>query len=136
VNLSRGRVAKLNDKLGGLRKGRSPGRRQTRVAASTPSPAAPDLCGIMEHFTQALSLVVVCQRSLASCELADVGDEEETLRQGIRLLRDVYNEVDLAAGVLDSRGRGSRAARNGEKVPARRGRAARAARAAKKQGRA
>jgi len=94
-------VAKLNDKLGGLRKGRSPGRRQTRVAASTPSPAAPDLCGIMEHFTQALSLVVVCQRSLASRELADVGDEEETLRQGIRLLRDVYNEVDSAAGALD-----------------------------------
>jgi hypothetical protein len=90
-------------------------------------PASPDLWAIMEHFTQALSLVVVCQRSLAAQESADVGDEEETLRQSIRLLRDVYNEVDFAAGVFDGHGRGSRAARNGERVLARRGRAARAA---------
>jgi hypothetical protein len=54
---------------------------------------------IMEQFTQALSLVIVCHRSLAAQPSADVGDEEETLRQAIRLLRDVYNEIDLASMV-------------------------------------
>jgi hypothetical protein len=56
----------------------------------------------MGHFAQALSLAVVCQRSLAAQELAAAGDEEETLREAIRQLRNVYNELDVAAGQLDS----------------------------------
>jgi len=28
------------------------------------------------------------------------GDEEEALRQAIRLLKNVYNEVDVACGVM------------------------------------
>jgi len=52
---------------------------------------------ILGRFDQALSVVVVCQRSLAARHSADVGDEEEVLRRGIRLLRDVHNEFDLWA---------------------------------------
>jgi hypothetical protein len=53
----------------------------------------------MEHFSRALSLVIVCHRSLAAQPTADVGDEDETLRRAIRLLKDVYNEIDLACMV-------------------------------------
>ena len=84
-----------------LRKGRSPGRRRRNVR-KTPSrvdPVSEILCEILHRFAQALSLVIVCHRSLAAQESADVGDEEETLRRAIRLLQDVYNEVDLATGV-------------------------------------
>jgi hypothetical protein len=62
-------------------------------------PISENLREILHHFAQALSLVIVCHRSLVAQESADVGDEEETLRRAIRLLQDVYNEVDLASGV-------------------------------------
>jgi len=62
-------------------------------------PLSENLYEILHRFAQALSLVIVCHRSLAAQESADVGDEEETLRRAIRLLQDVYNEVDLATGV-------------------------------------
>jgi hypothetical protein len=81
-----------------LRKGRSPGRaRKDRKSASRANPVASKLWEIMGRFSQALSLVIVCHRSLAAQASADVGDEEETLRQAIRLLKNVYNEVDLAS---------------------------------------
>jgi hypothetical protein len=67
-------------------------------------PVSPDLFAIMGRFDQALSLVVVCHRSLAAQESADVGDEEEVLRRAIRLLRDVYNEIDLASGTMRKSG--------------------------------
>jgi len=35
-----------------------------------------------------------CHRSLAAKESADVGEEDEVLRQGIRRLRDVHKEFD------------------------------------------
>jgi hypothetical protein len=50
---------------------------------------------IMGRFATAISVVVVCHRSLDAQSLAAIGDEEETLRRSIRLLKDVYNEVDL-----------------------------------------
>jgi hypothetical protein len=84
-----------------LRKGRSPGRRSRNVRKTTSrvDPISENLREILHRFAQALSLVIVCHRSLAAQESADVGDEEETLRRAIRLLQDVYNEVDLASGV-------------------------------------
>jgi hypothetical protein len=57
-----------------------------------------DMGAILCQFGQALSMAVVCQRSLAAQELAAVGDEEETLREAIRLLRVVYNELDGIVG--------------------------------------
>jgi hypothetical protein len=84
-----------------LRKDRSPGRhsRNVRKMTSRVDPISENLREILHRFAQALSLVIVCHRSLAAQESADVGDEEETLRRAIRLLQDVYNEVDLASGV-------------------------------------
>jgi len=87
------------------RKGNRSGRRKARSAKGAPQereatrliPVPSDMSAILGHFAQALSMTVVCQRSLAAQELAAVGDEEETLREGIRLLRHVYNELDGAA---------------------------------------
>jgi hypothetical protein len=45
-------------------------------------------------FLLALSLVVVCQRSLAAQELKEAGDEDEALG-AITMLRVVYNELDI-----------------------------------------
>jgi hypothetical protein len=36
--------------------------------------------------------------SLAAKESAEIGDEEEVLRQGIRLLKEVHKELDRGAG--------------------------------------
>jgi hypothetical protein len=84
--------------------GGSRGRRRRSDAAASPAgTVAPDLWQILGRFDQALSLVVVCHRSLAAKQSADVGDEEEVLRQGIRLLRDVHNEFDLRALVKNER---------------------------------
>jgi hypothetical protein len=73
---------------------------RNHASASAPPAASPDLLAIMERFGQAISLVVVSHRSLAAQASADAGDEEETLRQSIRLLKDVYNEIDFASGVM------------------------------------
>ena len=80
---------------------RSPGRRRRNVRKTTSrvDPISENLREILHRFAQALSLVIVCHRSLAAQESADVGDEEETLRRPITLLQDVYNEVDLVSGV-------------------------------------
>jgi hypothetical protein len=53
---------------------------------------------ILGRFDQALSLVIVCQQSLAAKESAAIGDEEEVLRQGIRLRKEVHKELDRGAG--------------------------------------
>jgi hypothetical protein len=61
---------------------------------------------IMEHFAQALALVVVCHPSLAAAEpSAEVWDEEETLRRAIRLLKDVYDEIDVASMLMKEKSR-------------------------------
>ena len=88
-------------------KGRTPGRpaRKDRKAASPTKPISPDLLAIMEHFSQALSLVIVCHRSLAVQPSVVVGDEEETLRRAIRLLKDVFNEIDLASMTMKEKSR-------------------------------
>ena len=94
-------MTKVKDVRSSVRKARQPSRgaRKNRRAAIEVNPVSQLLAEIMGHFAQAISLVVVCHRSLAAQSLADVGDEEETLRRAIRLLKDVYNEVDLASGV-------------------------------------
>jgi hypothetical protein len=92
-------MADSSGKRRSSRKVRSPsGRlRKNRKAASPTNAVSPDLPAIMDHFARALSLVIVCHRSLAAQPSAGVGDEEETLRRAIRLLKDVYNEIDLAS---------------------------------------
>lgn len=53
---------------------------------------------IMEHFAQALALVIVSHRSLAAAEPStEVWNEEETLRRAIKLLNNVYDEIDAAS---------------------------------------
>jgi hypothetical protein len=70
----------------GLGQGGSRGRGQRNdAAASGAGSVSPDLWEILGRFDQGLSLVVVCHQSLAAKESAAVGDEEEVLRQGIRM---------------------------------------------------
>jgi hypothetical protein len=92
-------MTKVKDVRSSVRKARQPSRgaRKNRRAAIEVNPVSQLLAEIMGHFAQAISLVVVCHRSLAAQSLAAVGDEEETLRRAIRLLKDVYNEVDRAS---------------------------------------
>jgi hypothetical protein len=73
-------------------------RRKTNAAPSTSGSVSPDLWEILGRFDRALSLVIVCQQSLAAKESADIGDEEEVLRQGIRLLKEVHKDLDRGAG--------------------------------------
>lgn len=75
---------------------RGRGRRSVAVASAA-GPVGPSFWEILGRFDRALSLLTVCHQSLATKESAVVGDEEEVLRQGIRLLRDVHNEFDLRA---------------------------------------
>jgi hypothetical protein len=75
---------------------RDRGRRSAAVA-SAPGPVGPSLWEILGRFDRALCLLTVCHQSLAAKESAVVGDEEEVLRQGIRLLRGVHQELDRSA---------------------------------------
>jgi hypothetical protein len=54
---------------------------------------APDLPEIMWQFSQAISLVIVCHRSLSTQE---DGDELEALGQAIEMLHRAHNELDMA----------------------------------------
>jgi len=94
-------MAKVNRKRDKSRKGPSPVRagngHQTEAGLDPP-----DLRAIQGNLAHALSLVVVCQRSLAAQALAEAGDEDETLCEAIRLLRSVHHELDIAAGEFDS----------------------------------
>jgi hypothetical protein len=92
-------MTKMKDGRSSLRKGSQPSRgaRKNRRAVIEVNPISQTLWEIMGRFAQAISVVVVCHRSLAAQSSAAVGDEEETLRWAIRLLKDVYNEVDLAS---------------------------------------
>jgi hypothetical protein len=92
-------VTKVKDRRSSSQKGQSPGHRVRKNHQRTKfevNPISRQLHEIMGHFAEALSLVVVCHRSLAAQSSAGVGDEEETLRRAIRLLKDVYNEIDEA----------------------------------------
>jgi hypothetical protein len=83
----------------GLRQSGPRGRAARNDApATTRSPDSLGLWEILGRFDQALSLVIVCQQSLAAKESAAIGDEEEVLRQGIRLLKEVHKELDRGAG--------------------------------------
>jgi hypothetical protein len=93
-------MTKVKHRRSSLQKGQSPGQRARKNhqrAKLAVNPVSRKLQEIMGHFAEALSVVVVCQRSLATQSSAAVGDEEETLRRAIRLLRDVYNEIDVAS---------------------------------------
>jgi hypothetical protein len=93
-------MANAGDKRKSSRKG-SPSDRRARKnlqkAEFDANTVSQLLQEIMGRFAAAISVVVVCHRSLAAQSLTAVGDEEETLRRAIRLLKDVYNEVDLAS---------------------------------------
>jgi hypothetical protein len=93
-------MTKMKDRRSSLKKGKSLGHRarknHQRVKFEV-NPVSQVLWDIMGRFARAISVVVVCHRSLAAQSSAVVGDEEETLRWAIRLLKDVYNEVDLAS---------------------------------------
>jgi hypothetical protein len=69
------------------------------VKASDPQvkavPIALGVPEIMGHFGRAISVVVVCQRSLAGQELLHAGDEDEALLEAITMLRRAYNELDV-----------------------------------------
>ena len=93
-------MTKVKDRRSSLKKGQPLGYRERKNhqrAKFEVNPVSRKLQEIMGHFADALSLVVVCHRSLATRPSAIVGDEEETLRRAIRLLKDVYNEIDQAS---------------------------------------
>jgi hypothetical protein len=56
----------------------------------------------MNHFNRALSLLIVCQRSLV--ELDAASHEEQVMRDAIALFRGVYEEIDAAERVIHSGG--------------------------------
>jgi hypothetical protein len=58
----------------------------------------PDLSSIMTHFNEALSPIILCQRSLVVLDGAV--HEEAVLRAAIELLRQVYDEIDAAERVI------------------------------------
>ena len=89
-------MLRAKDGRRGVGEGKSRGRRGAAVVAQSGA-KSPDLWEILGRFDRALSLVVVAHRSLAAKESAEVGDEEEALRQGIRLLRGVHQELDRSA---------------------------------------
>jgi len=89
-------MLRAKDGRKGVGEGKSRGRRKGTVPAAAGS-VSPDLWEILGRFDQALSLVIVCHQSLAAKESAEVGDEEEVLRQGIRLLKEVHEELDRGA---------------------------------------
>jgi hypothetical protein len=65
---------------------------------SAPLPGAPTprerWAEELGSFQEAISLIVVCRRSLAAQELAQVGDEDTVLRQALVQLRQVYDGFD------------------------------------------
>lgn len=91
-------MAKVKGSRGSLRKKRAIVIRTPKGLEDAPKAGLilPDLGIIMEHFSQAQCMVIVCQRSLAAQELLAAGCEEETLREAVRLLQNVYNEIDAA----------------------------------------
>jgi hypothetical protein len=91
-------MTKMKDRRSSSKKGQPLGhraRKNLQKAEIEVNMVSQSLQEIMWRFAQAISVVVVCHRSLAAQSLAAIGDEEETLRRAIRMLKDVYNEVDL-----------------------------------------
>ena len=106
--------------LGRNRPGKSSGRggilakRRKRRASRKPQPVrrreedpalprpGPDLSSIMVHFNEALSLLVVCQRSLVAVD--EAVHEEEVMRSAIALFRDVNEEIDAAERLIHADG--------------------------------
>jgi hypothetical protein len=73
-----------------VRRGKSLVRRPVENAAVP----HPDLGDIMALFNEALSLLVVCERSLA--EIVDAVHEEQVIGAAIAKFRNVYEEIDSA----------------------------------------
>jgi hypothetical protein len=72
-------------------------RRRPKQNSTVPR-ALPDLSSIMVHFNKALSPIILCQRSLAESD--EAVHEEAVLREAIELLRQVYDEIDAAEGLI------------------------------------
>lgn len=51
---------------------------------------------LLGELSDAISLVAVVHRSLASCDAAGIGDDEVALRYALNLLRAAYTALDLA----------------------------------------
>jgi hypothetical protein len=75
-------------------KSKGPTRAKRNTQKARAMEPAPDLREIMWHFAQAISLVVVCHRSLTTKEDSE---EQEALGQAIAMLHTAHNELDIAA---------------------------------------
>jgi hypothetical protein len=91
-HLKRGHMPRFNEKRGRSRESRAREKAGERYRTRTQSLRG--MGSILDRFAQALSMTIVCQQSLAARVSAQAGDEEETLRVAIRLLKNVYNELD------------------------------------------
>jgi hypothetical protein len=90
-----GKVAKRIEKSHRAPKA-SRGRKEQKTPAVPRT--VPDLSSIMTHFNEALSPIILCQRSLV--EVDNAVHEEAVLRASIELLRQVYEEIDAAEQVI------------------------------------
>ena len=79
---------------------KSPVRSKRLKIGKPPRSAFPDLHAILEHFAAGLSIVETAARAFKAAEddmeAVNVGAEISTLRQGIKALQAVYNELDAA----------------------------------------
>jgi hypothetical protein len=57
-----------------------------------------DRCAAAQPLQEAISLVVVCRRSLSAQAVPEAGEEDLALQLGIRLLQRVYDELDAFEG--------------------------------------
>lgn len=68
-------------------------------SASTGFESSPvlDLCALVGDLADAISVVTVVYRSLASLEIPEAADEEVALRYALSLLRSAYSALDIAS---------------------------------------
>jgi hypothetical protein len=66
------------------------GSRRDREDRSGAVPVLPDLSSTMTHFNECLSLVIVCERSLAKMD--DAVHEQQVMRDAIAKFMAVYEE--------------------------------------------
>jgi hypothetical protein len=77
-------------------RGSDPQTVQGALESTTPDPVSA-LC-LLGELSDAISVVAVVQRSLASQEIVGVGDEEVALRHALVMLRAAYTGLDTACG--------------------------------------
>lgn len=65
-------------------------------------PGEVDILTLLGDLSDAISVVTVVHRPLEAKEIAEVGDEEVTLRHGLALLRAAYIALDVFSLRLSS----------------------------------